>query len=75
MRNIVLKVQSFSEVSSSAVQIKLEDIDSLLHKSDPMVNSDEDAPGTDYSTKDKALHIIDDGWCIHFSLTTFNYIS
>jgi hypothetical protein len=34
----------------------------LLDKSDPMVNSDEDAPETDYSTKDKALHIIDDGY-------------
>lgn len=62
MRNVVLKVESSSEVSSSAVQIKLDDIDLLLEKSGPMVKSDEDAPGTDYSTKDKALHIIEDGY-------------
>jgi len=61
MKKIVTEIGSSSDVSSSAVEIKLDDIDSLLNDSKPMVSSDEDAPETDYSTKDKALSIIDEG--------------
>src|ERR1041385_8375522 len=60
MKKIVAEIGS-SDVSSSAAEIKLDDIDSLLNNSKPMVSSDEDAPETDYSTKDKALSIIDEG--------------
>jgi hypothetical protein len=62
MKSIVSEENPSSDVSSSATGIKLEGIDSLITNSLPMVKSNEDAPDTDYSSKDKALRIVDQGY-------------
>jgi hypothetical protein len=63
MKNIVSEMESSSsDVSSSAGEIKLDGFDSLINNSKPMVNSDEDVPQTDYSTKEKVLSIVDEGY-------------
>jgi hypothetical protein len=61
-KRTIADMRASSASMSSVEVIKLKDLDSLLKNSRPMVTSNKDAPQTDYSDKDKALSMVDDGY-------------
>lgn len=56
----VAKTVTHSETAGT--NINLDELDSLINNSKPMVTSSEDAPAIDYGDKDKALNIVNEGY-------------